>query len=82
MTSHDEMARWRRDRLRHLAEFDPFDGHTYAAYELFEQLKRGPYEGEDFFRLRVTGNGETKTVNVTPGQLHEIARILDRRDAA
>jgi triacylglycerol esterase/lipase EstA (alpha/beta hydrolase family) len=54
-----------------------FDGHTYAAFEMLEQLKRGPYPGEDFYRLRVTGDGSTKTVNVTADQLERIAAILD-----
>lgn len=50
---------------------------SYAALELREQLERGSYEGEDFFRLKVTGNGETKWVNVTAEQLAKIAEVVN-----
>ena len=48
----------------------------YAASEVVRQLDRGPYPGEDFYRLRVSGNGETKAVNITPAQLVAIAHVL------
>jgi hypothetical protein len=51
---------------------------TYAASEIQRQLERGPYEGEDFFRLKVSGDGQTKTVNITPAQLAEIVEVLNR----
>jgi hypothetical protein len=50
---------------------------NYAAQAIRDQIERGPYPGEDFFRLKVTGNRETHWVNVTPKQLEAIAAILD-----
>jgi hypothetical protein len=51
---------------------------TYAASEMQRQLDRGPYAGEDFFRIKASGNGETHHVNVTPAQLAEIVEVLNR----
>ena len=48
----------------------------YAASEMRRQLERGPYEGEDFYRMQVTGEGKTKWVNITPAQLAAIAELL------
>lgn len=53
------------------------DTAPYAAQLVREQLDAGPHEGEDFFRAKFTGAGETKWFNVTPGQLAEIAAILE-----
>lgn len=50
---------------------------TYAASEIYRQLERGPFDGEDFFRLKVSGLTTTKWVNVTREQLEKIAAILD-----
>lgn len=49
----------------------------YAADQLRQILIAGPSEGEDFFRLQVSGNGSSNHVNITPDQLKLIARILD-----
>jgi hypothetical protein len=54
-----------------------FDGHTYAARELLDTLRAGPYADEDFHRLQVTGRLSSKWVNITPDQLRRIATILD-----
>lgn len=51
---------------------------NYAANEMVRQLERGPLPGEDFFRVKVTGNGETRWVNITPAQLRSFAMILDQ----
>lgn len=48
----------------------------YAASELERQLERGPYQGEDFFRLKVTGDGESRWVNITAEELEVIVRAL------
>jgi hypothetical protein len=50
---------------------------TYAAREIRQQIAKGPYPGEDFFRLKLTGKGETRWVNVTPQQAERIAEALD-----
>lgn len=50
---------------------------TYASELLRELLERGPHEGEDFYRVKATGAGETKWFNVAPEQLEAIAGILD-----
>ena len=49
---------------------------SYAAREIRRILDLGPYPGEDFYRLKVSGNGATPHVNVTPEQLEAIAAIL------
>lgn len=46
------------------------------ATRLRELLEAGPFPGEDFYRLKVTGNGETHWMNVSPDQLAAIARVL------
>lgn len=51
---------------------------TYAAKEMRRQLERGPALGEEFFRLKVTGHGETRWVNIIPEELSAIAEVLDR----
>jgi hypothetical protein len=56
------------------AEQQPVE--SYEAKELRKQLVRGPYAGEDFFRLKVTGNGESRWINVTREQLDAIATVL------
>lgn len=48
----------------------------YRMIEMRNQLKRGPYPGEDFFRLQVTGKGETRVINISGDQLQKIALIL------
>jgi hypothetical protein len=55
---------------------EPQPTQSYAARELQRQLDRGPYPGEDFFRLKVTGDGGTPHVNVTPDQLAAIVAVL------
>lgn len=55
---------------------------TYAATEIQGLLKRGPHAGEDFFRMKVTGNGETRWVNITPAQLASIGAVLNDQDEA
>lgn len=54
---------------------------AYAASEIERQLERGPYPGEDFYRLQVSGNGQTKHVNITTAQLTKIAAILREEEA-
>lgn len=54
----------------------------YAAQELHEQLKRGPHEGEDFFRLQVTGKGASRWVNITPEMLVGIIEVLSMKPEA
>jgi hypothetical protein len=49
---------------------------TYAASQLQALLENGPYEGENFYRLKVTGNGATTWVNISPEQLAAIVAIL------
>lgn len=39
-------------------------------------LDAGPSEGEDFFRLKLTGHGETQWMNVTPERMEAIAAVF------
>jgi hypothetical protein len=50
---------------------------SYATDQLRRVLGAGPYPGEDFFRLKVTGNGASNWVNVTPEQLAGLVELLD-----
>lgn len=49
---------------------------SYHGRELQKQLDRGPYAGEDFFRLQVTGNGTSRWINITAEQLAGIVALL------
>lgn len=51
------------------------DGYTRTM--LREQLKRGPHPEEDFFRLKVTGDGETKWLNISPDDLRRIVDVIE-----
>lgn len=53
---------------------------AYAAQQVRRVLAAGPNEGEDFFRLKVSGDLASHHVNVTPEQLSAIADILDTED--
>lgn len=51
---------------------------NYAATQVYELLKRGPAEGDDFYRLHMSGNGpSTKSLNVTEQQALAIAAVLN-----
>jgi hypothetical protein len=50
---------------------------SYLIDNLREIAARGPYPGEDFFRMKVTGDGETKWCNVTPEKLAAIIETLE-----
>lgn len=56
------------DRHRH---------ETYASRMLREIRDAGTQPDEDFFRMKVTGNGETKWFNVTPAQLDALIPIFE-----
>ena len=49
----------------------------YATSQIRSLMERGPSPGEDFYRLKVTGMGETNWVNVTHDELLIIAHILN-----
>lgn len=49
---------------------------TYAESEIRRLLERGTQPDEDFYRMKLTGNGETKWVNVTPEQAEKIAEVV------
>lgn len=44
---------------------------------LRELLERGPYPGEDFFRMQVTGNGSTYWTNVSPAELARVVLVVE-----
>lgn len=50
---------------------------TYAAREVLDQVWRGPYPGEDFHRLKVTGDRESKWLSVSPRVLEGLARLIE-----
>lgn len=49
----------------------------YAVDMLRHLREQGPAPGEDFFRMKATGNGETMWFNVTPTELDAITAVLD-----
>jgi hypothetical protein len=51
----------------------------YAASELRSLLARGPQRDEDFFRMKVTGNGETRWINVSATDLRGFIAVLEGR---
>lgn len=53
----------------------------YAASELSRLREAGPYPGDDFFRLRVWGNGSTKHVNITDAELAAIINVVEASNA-
>lgn len=55
---------------------------SYAAREIRDQLARGTQPDESFFRVKVTGNGETKWFNVSAHALDGFARVLERESQA
>jgi hypothetical protein len=48
--------------------------------DLEHLLNRGPQPGEDFYRMKVTGNGETRWFNVSGEKMEAIAAILAEED--
>jgi hypothetical protein len=50
---------------------------SYLTSALREQLQRGPQPDEGFFRFKVTGEGETQWLNVSPAQLASIINTLN-----
>lgn len=45
-------------------------------FTLHELIEQGPYPGDDFFRVKVTGDGETWCFNISPEQAQAIEAIL------
>lgn len=56
------------DRHRH---------ETYASRMLRELRDAGTQPDEDFYRMKVTGNGESKWFNITPAQLDALIPIFE-----
>jgi hypothetical protein len=52
---------------------------TYLTDRLRDQLERGTQPDEGFFRIKVTGNGETHWMNISPEQLAAIIKALEPR---
>jgi hypothetical protein len=44
---------------------------------LEQMLMAGPYPGEDFHRMKITGNGETSWINIKPSQLATIVALIE-----
>lgn len=55
---------------------------SYAAKQVRHIVAAGPAPGESFFRLKVTGNGESTWVNVSREELEAIAAVLEIKEAA
>lgn len=51
-------------------------GDNYLVRELTRLRDAGTHPDEDFFRMKFTGNGETKWLNVTPAQYDAILTAL------
>lgn len=50
---------------------------TYASEQVRATLNRGPRVDEDFFRVKVIGDGETNWFNVSPEVLERFVRMLE-----
>lgn len=50
---------------------------SYVSTAIRNLLAQGTQPDEDFYRLRVWGNGSTQHLNVSPESLEKIAEILD-----
>lgn len=55
---------------------------SYAAKLIREQIARGTQPGEGFYRVKVTGQGETVWFNVSEYALDGFARALEREAQA
>lgn len=49
----------------------------YATAQVRALLNRGPHADEDFFRVKITGDGETRWFNVSSEMLEQFAQILE-----
>jgi hypothetical protein len=58
-------------------DVDEHRSETYASRMLRELRDAGTQPDEDFFRMKVTGNGETKWFNVTPAQMDALIRVFE-----
>lgn len=55
---------------------------SYAAQQIRELLLEGPPEEEDFYRMKLTGNGvgETKWVNISAHAAESLAAALEAEE--
>lgn len=50
---------------------------TYESRELRRLRDAGTQTDEDFFRMKLTGNGETRWLNITPAQMDALIRVFE-----
>ena len=50
---------------------------NYLAAELRQQQERGPQPDEGFYRMKVTGDGSTRWLNLTPEQFEAIIAAIE-----
>lgn len=72
--SHEDADR-NRDRDYAGREQGPMT--YYATAQVRALLNRGPHADEDFFRVKITGDGETRWFNVSSEMLEQFAQILE-----
>jgi len=54
----------------------------YRRNEIRRVVDMGPADDEDWFRVRFAGKEMTRTLNLTPKELSDIADMLDANDNA
>ena len=66
------------DALSHLSRYWDQAGEpdSHAAEMIGHVIDAGPAPGEDFYRLKITGDGSTPYLNVSPAQLAAIREVL------
>jgi hypothetical protein len=80
-TSHDQIVRcyptFAPVHLPALAPSRSTDSDdAYREREIRRVLDNGPWPGEDFYRLKITGESQTHALNVSPEQVAAIAEIV------
>lgn len=70
-----------------MSEYDygaPRRGKGYSTSYRHDEVKRvldnGPNQGEDFYRLQIRGQNQTRWLNISHEEADMIAALLDERD--
>ena len=58
-------------------DVDDHRHETYQSRELRRLRDAGTQPDEDFFRMKLTGNGETRWINITPAQMDALIRVFE-----
>jgi hypothetical protein len=58
-------------------DVDEHRHETYQSRELRRVRDAGTQSDEGFFRMKLTGNGETRWINITPAQMDALIRVFE-----